>query len=148
MQFRGGRRSEFAWNVGFWFNTGGGFGHPMGYADGVWSDADVHDNLWADARNDATAPAKWGISHMAGRVNRFIRNTILGVARPWMTGQDQGGEAARVPVGDFAIAESVVRMQPSGIDWFAELAPRLSREYGEWDEARHGTRGLIERARQ
>jgi len=148
MQFRGGRRSEFAWNVGFWFNTGGGFGHPMGYADGIWSDADVHDNLFADARTDATAPAQWGISHMAGRVNRFIRNTILGVARPWMTGQDQGGEAARVPVGDFAISESVVRMQPSGIDWFAELAPRLSREYGEWDEARHGTRALIERARQ
>lgn len=148
MQFRGGQRSEFAYNVGFWFNTGGGFGHPMGYADGVLSDADVHDNLFADARTDATAPAQWGISHMAGKVNRFRANIIAGVARPWMTGQDQGGGAERVPVGDFIITpDNITRPEQTGIDWFAELAQRLSREYGEWEEAIHGTRGLIERMR-
>lgn len=160
IQGRGSDDAEFGWNVGFWFNTGIGIGHPMGYRDGVWSNARVHNNLLADPRLDGTAPARWFISHMAGRTNVMTHNVLRGYASPggigggdplgpfaFMTGQDQRGGAENTPVGQFVIRGTNASSEGSGVQWYAELAARLSREHGQWNEGVHGTRQLIESVR-
>lgn len=154
IQMRGTDMGEAGWNIGFWCNTFLGLGHPMGYRDGVFSSVRAHNNLGADPRQDGTAPARWGISHMAGAINDMSHNVLRGfpgggIAGPsaLMTGQDQGGLAASVPPGEFRITGLRVSHAPSGVDWLQELAVRLSRQHGTWDENAHGTRRLIELVR-
>jgi hypothetical protein len=154
IQLRGTGYGEAGWNIGFWCNTVLGLGHPMGYRDGVWSNVRAHNNLCADPRSGATAPAGWGISHMAGAVNDMSHNVLRGfagggVAGPAaiMTSQTQGGGAANVPVGEFSLTGLRISGEASNIDWYAELATRLSRQHGQWNEQVHGTRQLIESMR-
>lgn len=158
IQVRGTGWGVVGWNVCFWYNTGIGLGHGMGWRDGVWSNVNAHNNLVADPREDASAPARWGFSHMAGRRNQMLHNVLrghsttnvlFGNAGPLaiMTGQDQGGAAAQVPVGEFELRGTRSSIDRSGVEWTGELAKRLAREHGQWDENLHGTRQLIESVR-
>lgn len=164
-QMRGSDDAEVGWNVGFWFNTGIGIGHPMGYRDGIWSNGRVHNNLLADPRLDGTAPARWFLSHMAGRTNVMTDNVLRGYASPsgatpggigggdplgpfaFMTGQDQRGGAENTPVGQYVIRGTNASSERSGVEWYGELGRRLAREHGQWNEGVHGTRQLIESVR-
>lgn len=158
IQMRGTEFGVIGWNVCFWYNTGIGLGHRFGWRDGVWSNVIAHNNLMADPREDGSAPAKWGMSHMAGRTNQMLHNVLRGHAEanavvgqlgPFaiMTAQDQGGGAADVPVGEFVLRGTNASSERSGAEWTGELAKRLAREHGQWNENVHGTRQLIESVR-
>ena len=123
-------------------NTGIGTGHPMAWhptdaSRTVWTQGTVANTVIADARE--REPAQWGGCYMLGgppgKMTMWRDNLIIGVARPWMSSVDQGGAAARVPIGDVRKVGNTVKMQRSGVNWEAKARQLRGRKSGVWDAA-------------
>ncbi len=122
-----------------------GGGHPMAYDPlqpdkTVWTQAIIARNVMADTREDSRV--KWGGCYMLGRAIEWRENVIVGVARPWMSSVDQGGAAARVPIGDVRKVGNVIKMERSGVDWDAKARELMNRRSGEWDAAKMDTQAM------
>jgi hypothetical protein len=137
-------------NVCYDFNTGIGTGHPMAFNANdatrtVWTSAIVSNNLLDSPR--AGQPAQWGISYMLGKPTIIAGNIQRAVPRPWMPSTAQGGDVARVPVGEVTIGENDVKPNKTDENWESIIRVLLSRPANVWGE-QYETGGVIERAKQ